>query len=850
MKTASRVGLIALGSIPTVLLWACDRRQADVPTGPTEVVVASVEVTPAGQVLTALGGTLQLAAVAKDAQGTTLSGKTFSWTSSATDVATVNASGVVTAVGNGTATIRATTDDVSGSVTVKVQQEPAQLSIRTQPSGAASGQPFVSQPAIEVQDANGNVVTIDNETVVTAALAQGPGTLGGTLTATAAQGVATFTDLEITGTVGDYSITFAAPSLDPATSGLFPVSPGAIAVITLTPVADTLLALGDVTQLTAVATDVSGNTVADAKFAWATGDATVATVDAAGVVTAIGNGEVIITATADNVTAGTTVTVAQAVTRVEVTPSIDTLASIGDTLRFAATAFDKNDSTVAEARFLWLSSNHNVAIVDTAGLATSTAEGAVAITAAAQGVPGHAVLTVRIPVASVAVQPDSVGLLIGDTVRLFALVIDADSNVRADRAVTWASSNTLVATVTQSDSGALLAGVGRGSATITATSEGVSGTAETGVIEVTAEFPIATTANAELGFGAAFDGTNYLVVMDVEVEGGGNLDVGGQLVSQAGDLVGSFISTGRSASDIPLVAFDGTNYLMVWQEAPVPGQADLFGQLISPAGTLVGFPFAITATQDVDSPYNIGFGGGAYLVTYVREPGRGFYGKLVSPLGTVGSEIAISTDSVAGDAFGVNSVLFDGSNFFVLWLGNQGLRGRFVDSLGSLLTEITVSQPPRTGFDVFGAGFDGTNFLVAWSDAADTLDANVFGQLVTSSGTLSGDVITISENARQQGVPVIASNGTDFFVAWWEGDSFDTLSNVSIRARALSGTGMRVGPEFTMLEPGVDGRIPLVGAVLFGGGQYFAVVSRATSSGTSGFDTLTDWDVFGAFVRR
>ncbi|MFQ6046051.1 MAG: Ig domain-containing protein, partial [Gemmatimonadales bacterium] len=160
MKTASRVGLIALGSIPTVLLWACDRRQADVPTGPTEVVVASVEVTPAGQVLTALGGTLQLAAVAKDAQGTTLSGKTFSWTSSATDVATVNASGVVTAVGNGTATIRATTDDVSGSVTVKVQQEPAQLSIRTQPSGAASGQPFVSQPAIEVQDANGNVVTI------------------------------------------------------------------------------------------------------------------------------------------------------------------------------------------------------------------------------------------------------------------------------------------------------------------------------------------------------------------------------------------------------------------------------------------------------------------------------------------------------------------------------------------------------------------------------------------------------------------------------------------------------------------------------------------------------------------
>ncbi len=86
------------------------------PTQPPPPTVTSVEVTPATQTLTAFGETFQFSAVAKDAGGRTVAGRTFTWTSSDEVVATVDAAtGLATAVGNGTATITARTGGVSGS---------------------------------------------------------------------------------------------------------------------------------------------------------------------------------------------------------------------------------------------------------------------------------------------------------------------------------------------------------------------------------------------------------------------------------------------------------------------------------------------------------------------------------------------------------------------------------------------------------------------------------------------------------------------------------------------------------------------------------------------------------------
>lgn len=85
---------------------------------PPPPTVATVTVTPDAITLTT-PGTAQLSAVAKDASGGTLN-RTFTWSSSAGAVASVSASGLVTAVAAGTATITATVEGKSGSAAITV----------------------------------------------------------------------------------------------------------------------------------------------------------------------------------------------------------------------------------------------------------------------------------------------------------------------------------------------------------------------------------------------------------------------------------------------------------------------------------------------------------------------------------------------------------------------------------------------------------------------------------------------------------------------------------------------------------------------------------------------------------
>ena len=90
---------------------------------PETLRVASVTVTPAAASLTAPDATVQLDARVLDGNGQTMSGVAVIWTSVRPEVATVGASGLVRAAGNGTTTIAATVGAVAGTATVTVAVE-------------------------------------------------------------------------------------------------------------------------------------------------------------------------------------------------------------------------------------------------------------------------------------------------------------------------------------------------------------------------------------------------------------------------------------------------------------------------------------------------------------------------------------------------------------------------------------------------------------------------------------------------------------------------------------------------------------------------------------------------------
>ncbi len=114
------------------------------------------------------------------------------------------------------------------SSAINITAAPAtKLTITTQPSSAAtSGAAFSTQPVIELRDVSDNPVS-QSGVVVTATIASGGGTLGGTKTAsTNASGVATFTNLSISGSAGGRTLSFSSGSLTPVGSATIDVTVG------------------------------------------------------------------------------------------------------------------------------------------------------------------------------------------------------------------------------------------------------------------------------------------------------------------------------------------------------------------------------------------------------------------------------------------------------------------------------------------------------------------------------------------------------------------------------------------------------------------------------------------------
>jgi len=113
----------------------------------------------------------------------------------------------------------------------------SQLAITTQPVAAANGAALGTQPVLEIRDVDGNVVTSDSSTQITATIGSGAsGTLGGTATVTASSGVVTFSNLTLTGLTSEtYTLSFddAGALTAVASSNLTLTGPGAASKVVL-----------------------------------------------------------------------------------------------------------------------------------------------------------------------------------------------------------------------------------------------------------------------------------------------------------------------------------------------------------------------------------------------------------------------------------------------------------------------------------------------------------------------------------------------------------------------------------------------------------------------------------------
>lgn len=153
---------------------------------------------------------------------------------------------------------------------------------------------------------------------------------------------------------------------------------------------------------------------------------------------------------------------------------------VGDSVALAATVKGPDGQVIPGQHIFWNTENPSIATVSDNGVVTGVSQGQVKIAASAGGMSGISNITVLpAPVASVSVAPPLDTIVRPGTVQLTATMFDAQHNALSGRTVTWASNLPNVATV---DTSGLVTGVAAGSATITATSEGQSGTSTIVVI--------------------------------------------------------------------------------------------------------------------------------------------------------------------------------------------------------------------------------------------------------------------------------------------------------------------------------------------------------------------------------
>jgi uncharacterized protein YjdB len=444
-----------LAAIVALASWSCGSTQPD-----ATPQVAAIVVNPASSTL-ALNAQLPLQALVQNEAGELVPDASVTWTVENPTVASVSSAGVVTALALGTTQVAASARGKSGIATVTVQRTPVS-SVVVLPDKVNAAIGSTTQLTAVAYDAGQNVLA-------------DRGMIWSTSDAT----VATVSGTGVVTAKGKGTAIITATAEGKSDASEFTVAPGAVSRVSVTP-STVSMASGDKLTLAASAQDASGTVLAGKTVLWASSDTRVATV-AAGEVTALGSGTANITATVEGVSGTAGVTVAKLpVASVSVAAATVT---IGAKATLLATVTDTKGNVVTDRPVTWTIAPSTVATIDAAtGEVTGVAAGTATATATSEGKGGSATVTVTpVAVKSVTVAPATLSLAPTQTGTLTATVTDANNTVVTTRPVSWSSSDPLIASV--STTGVVTALL-PGTATITASSGGQSGTAAVTVTAV------------------------------------------------------------------------------------------------------------------------------------------------------------------------------------------------------------------------------------------------------------------------------------------------------------------------------------------------------------------------------
>jgi hypothetical protein len=430
---------------------------------------------------------------------------------------------------------------------------------------------------------------------------------------------------------------------------------------------EVLTAAGQTAQYTAYAQEQMGSgplTTANVtnSVAWSTSNPNIATINSSGLATAVGAGYVEITAVAsDGAVASSDLTVQSAGSTAQSTPSITILPStaaetfVGETTQFTATGnlTGIGNSQDLTSQVQWLSSNAQVATVNSLGLVTAGANsGTTMIIAEYGGLTASATVSVTISgtgtttgVPSLTVTPGSSSQTFTGQTTQFVATGNLTGNgglQNLTNQVTWFSSNAQVATI--SASGLATAGTVSGTTTIVAISPtgGLNATATltvslsaTGTPTPSLTITPGSTTETFTGETTQFFATGNLTGV------GGTQDLTDQVTwSSSNTQVATIVANGATAGLATATGFGST--LITAQSGAVSAVAMLTvsnNQTTPQTPTLIIIPGSVTFT---------GRGGTSQLLAIGNLAGNGQVQNLTNTMTWISSSPGVASVSPTG----------------------------------------------------------------------------------------------------------------------------------------------------------------------------------------------------------
>ncbi|MCK4328598.1 T9SS type A sorting domain-containing protein [candidate division WOR-3 bacterium] len=256
----------------------------------------------------------------------------------------------------------------------------------------------------------------------------------------------------------------------------------------------------------------------------------------------------------------------------------------------------------------------------------------------------------------------------------------------------------------------------------------------------------------------AYDGINYLTVWsDEHFIRGTRVDILCRVI----DSSGINIAIGDTIRSSPSVAFGNDNYLVVWEATlfSVPSDSEfytlIYGARVTPNGTVLDTQ-EILISMNGCSPRcpSVAFDGTNYFVVwsdYDINTEQNIYGTRMDETGTVLDTLGIPISTAMGTQIS-SSAIFDGTNYIVIWRdrrsNNWDLYGARVTTAGEVIDTFTVSTASydeSTANIAYGAGEQ--SFIVySHYMGSPYKNERVFGRFYTSTGVEEEEELGLLQN--------------------------------------------------------------------------------------------------------